>query len=696
MLLPALGGSALVWNTAMVFYQALLLLGYVYAHFSTRWLGQRQAWLHGALLLSGLIFVPIGVHVTHPELLSQTPVMGVLFTLLAHIGLPFFVVSASAPLLQRWYAGTDQADAANPYTLYAASNAGSMLALVAYPLLLEPTLRLSEQGWAWSVGYGALILLMLGSAFAANKRSAASQGASDPTPAPAWSQRAFWVLWAFIPSSLMLGVTHYMTTDLASVPLLWVIPLFLYLASFVVVFRDFQRASLRMIVGSTTAILFVQIATYATYERDPIYLVLALHLAGFTAVCLAFHRGLYESRPAADHLTDFYIWMSLGGVLGGAFVALASPHLFDTYFEYPLTLALALATLSTLKVFDAEGRLEVGLFALAGMTGLLAVLWLSWDTLDGNFRTLTLGLLALGPFFVHLARPIAAPIAVAIACLLVASPFARSERVIEARGPYGALGVKETQTQVGKFNVLVHGWTHHGAQSLDERLRALPLSYYHPTSPVGQVMEQHKGNTVVVGLGAGVMAAYGSEERPMTFFEIDPVVAGIAQDPKYFTYLRDCGERCEVQIGDGRLLAQNLDDATVQVFVLDAYNSDSIPIHLITLEAFDLYLQKLAPGGLALFHVSNKYIDLASVVANLAAQRKMVAVEQNHWLRESHLYELNVAPSRWVLVAKSPETLAPYLADPRWVTLEPDPDAPVWTDDYANLLWYLRISGVPE
>ncbi len=692
MILPSFGGSALVWNSAMVFYQALLLLGYVYAHFSIRWLGvERQPFVHLGLMLCGLVAFPLFISPDGVQYFDS-PSLSVVATLAIHVGLPFFIVSASAPMLQRWYAATDADDADNPYLLYAASNAGSLLALFAYPLILEPLFDLERQGLVWSLGYIGLIVLTAAVAFKA-PRTAVDKAVDAETVE--WRRRAKWVGLAFIPSSLLLGVTQYITADIASVPLLWVVPLMLYLVSFIVAFGGSEWPVSRRFVGLTTALLYILIAVIATHLRDPIWLLLLLHLAAFSAVCLVFHGAVYAIRPAAQNLTDFYIWVSVGGVLGGIFNALIAPNIFDSYFEYPLVLALATGTTWLVKSVDVEGRAETIALALAAVLSTALVFTIAWDTMGDLFRMATLVLLATAPFVLHFVRPVVTPIAMAVACLIVTSPIVRSESLVEVRSAYGSYRVVKSDTSMSDFHTLIHGWTNHGSQALREDLKDVPLSYYHPTSPMGEMVNSiHDGSQIaVIGLGAGVLAAYGGKQRKMLLLEIDPLVVELASNPKYFTYLDTCGTACDVRVGDGRLLLNDVPDNSLAAIVLDAYNSDSIPVHLITLEAFDLYLSKLKPGGIVIFHVSNKYLYLDRLVARLAHERQLDAFRQQHWLRQKHFYELNMSESDVVVVGKSNDAVERMRRDPRWKKLVADLSDPVWTDTYANLLPYLDLGS---
>ncbi len=707
MALPLLGGSPAVWNTALVFYQAALLVGYAYAHASTRWLGvRRQAALHFVLLLLPLLVLPIAIPNGWTPPTDTNPSLWLLGLLAVSVGLPFFAVSTSSPLLQKWFAATGHPAAADPYFLYAASNAGSLLALVAYPALVEPHWRLAEQSRWWAVGYGLLVALTAGCALWLWKsphvifaKAAAPTGAPSleqggaNSAAPTFRRRVRWVLLSFVPSSLMVSVTTYLSSDVAAVPLLWVIPLAIYLLTFVLVFARRALLPEALLKRAMPIILVALVLLLAMQATEPIALLMALHLLAFFTVAMVCHGEIARDRPATQHLTEFYLWMSVGGVLGGAFNALLAPLIFTTVAEYPVTLVLA--CLLGIRAAPTADRWKVlADFAAPALLGLL-----------------TLGLIVLVPRFLPPGDPLAAGLIFAppvlacffcsqrplrfglgLAAILLAGTFHQGEQgrlLYSARSFFGIHRV--TVDATAQFHVLVHGKTIHGMQSLEPGRRDEPLTYYHRTGPIGQLFAAYgaelKSPVAVVGLGAGSLASYGQPGQAWTFYEIDPVVEGLAKDPRYFTFLRDSPAKVEVVLGDARLSLLRAPKQAYGLIVLDAYSSDAIPVHLITREALRLYLDKLAPRGLLAFHISNLHLDLKPVLARLASDGGLFCRVQS---------DTNLSPaekaggkraSQWLVMARATEDLARLAADPRWEACPVEASKPaVWTDDYSSIL----------
>jgi len=700
LLLPKLGGTPSVWNTVMVFFQAMLLAGYAYAHFSFRKLGwPRQAWLHAALLGLAAWCLPFRLESGMDSTLP--PAWWVLLNLLQTIGLPVFALAATAPLLQTWFAGSNDPSAKDPYFLYAASNLGSFGALFGYPLLIEPQLRLQAQTQFWAFGYWGLAALMVGCAVLAGRHrraeapSEAPEGrraAEPPTRGQVWS----WIGLSFIPSSLMLGVTNYITTDVASVPLLWVIPLGAYLFTFVIAFGNYPAwldgVSSRAIPILALAVVFPLIVQ----ATEPVWVLLLLHLLFFLFATLKIHLKLSQSRPPAEHLTRFYLYLSVGGVLGGVFNALLAPVLFNSVVEYPLMILVA-----TLVAFPSRGTpgrtarlapITGGALVILTMMAAAAAISRASATNVG-IGNLIAGLVLLGSYLL-LRTPVRYTLA--IATLLVGVGLFRQWRSPVLERERNFFGVLRVVSDGPTLRRLYHGTTIHGVQSTRPERQCEPLSYYHREGPVGEIAKLHQqaqtGPEVgLIGLGAGAIIAYSQPGERWTLFEIDPAVATIAQDRRYFTYLGECARApFRIEIGDARLKLDAIPDDTFGLLYVDAFSSDVIPMHLLTLEATRLYRRKLSANGFLAFHISSRNFDLEPLVANLGRSvalrcfASMRSELSNEALGEGGL------EANWIVLV--PEGLAPVLLeDKAWREIRPGPDAPLWTDDFSSLLGVLKL-----
>jgi hypothetical protein len=705
MILPMLGGTPSVWNTAMVFYQTMLLLGYIYAHLATRWLGvRRQAILHIVLLLVPLVVLPIAVPAGWTPPATTNPIPWLLLLLLAAVGLPFFAISATSPLLQKWFAASRHRSAADPYFLYAASNLGSMLALVSYPLIVEPRLRLAEQSRLWAVGYGLLVMLIAGCAVLmlrsaqgpdapVSHERAVTQSSHRPLP---MGRRLRWIALSLVPSGLMLNVTTFLSTDIAAIPLLWVVPLALYLLTFILVFSRRTFLPHWLMIRAMPIVLLPLLITIMARATQPIALLIPLHLLVFFVVAMVCHGELAKDRPSTEHLTQFYLWMSFGGMLGGIFNALLAPLLFTTILEYPLTLVLACLIMPRDRAGRSDRRrrvldilLPLGLFILT--VGLVAAVQ-NGRTNPGNLGIgLMFGIPAL-LCFPFSRRPLR--FGLGIAGVLAASMLylgGQGQILYSERSFFGlnrvALGSDD------QYHLLIHGGTIHGMQSRDETRRREPLAYYYPSGPLGQLFADRQTDSswasepiAVIGLGTGSVACYALPGQPITFYEIDPVVEAIARDPRYFSFLRDCAPDAEVVLGDARLTLAGSQDRHYKLLVLDAYSSDAIPVHLITRQALELYLAKLAPGGVLAFHISNLHLDLEPVLGNLARDAGLAALYQNDVQLDAEDRARGKAPSQWLLMARDEADFGALAGDKRWKPARVEPGAPVWTDDFSSIL----------
>jgi spermidine synthase len=695
MVLPLLGGSPAVWNTCMLFFQAALLGGYLYAHLtSSRLTVRRQATVHLAALALAVLALPVSLRSAAPEG-GAAPIPWLLGVMAITVGAPFLVLSGTGPILQRWFSRSGHPQAADPYHLYAASNLGSALALIAYPLLMEPRMRLAGQSAAWTAGYAVLALLIAGCAALVWRTAGPSvsiDGAATVDDAPAAAarvtprERLIWIGLAFVPSSLLLGVTTFITTDLSPAPLLWVLPLALYLLSFTFVFaRRPLIPHAWMVAIHPSAIAVAVLLLTAGYLKKPSVAV-PMHLLALFVIAMAAHGELARRRPHVRYLTEFYLWISVGGVLGGVFNALVAPVAFNEIWEYPIVLTLAcLARPWPEQRLTWRGHLGFAVRAAAFAWGLLYLV-------DNDAMRPWLFLL-LAALLINLLNALLGRRPLWLAACIGAVLLVRAHSVVNEDGVllsertfFGRYKVVEYGHN-GGFHVLRHGSTLHGAQSLQPYRRREPLTYYLMHGPLGRVFaatgdRAGTRRVAVVGLGTGTTAAYARQGEDWTFYEIDPGIERIARDTAYFTYLSDSPARTRVVLGDARLSLARETDRTYDLILLDAFSSDAIPVHLMTREALDTYLARLAPRGLVVFHVSNRYLDLEPVVAALARDRGLVA-RAGVGPRDRRTYE---STSTWIALARTQADLGPLTADANWWTPRLRADVEPWTDDYSSLL----------
>ena len=699
MILPIFGGAPAVWITSLVFFQLMLLAGYAYVHATSRMLGTRkQAALHALLLLIPLVVLPIhilnGFGLTSP----LRPVSSVFLVLLASVGLPFFVVSTTAPLLQRWFGSTKHRLASDPFFLYAASNLGSIGALIAYPAIVEPRLHLDTQANAWSVGYGVLVVLVLACAVTIRRslpvNADAVESAEEEAPI-SWRRRLRWIALAAVPSSLMLSVTMHITTDIAPIPLLWVIPLTIYLGTFVLAFSPRTAFLYHFAWHALPFVVFIPLATILTGIIEPPGFIL-FHLAAFLLAALVCHGELASSRPGVRRLTEFYVWLAVGGAVGGLFNVVVAPIVFHTQAEYPL--ALILACLLRAARSPADSRVHLSDIALAVGLGIIAFLaefgvgffLARKGSLVFVVYALALPVVIALIFYRKPFRFSAAAAAISLSVILYPDPN-RSTVAIE-RSFYGVHRIENR----GAYRVLLNGNTHHGSQSLRPPRRCVPLSYYSQTGPLGDLFatftgDHAKSDFAIIGLGTGSTGGYARPGQRWTFYEIDPQIERIARNPRYFTFLRDCVPQARVIIGDARISLTRQPDRVHDVIVVDAFSSDAIPIHLVTNEAIDLYVRKLAPQGVLAFHISNRYVNLRRVLARLARDANLVAyVREDRDVTPLDFYEGKL-PSVWVMMARQPGDLGALSMDRRWLRFPADVSGASWTDNYSNVLETLKL-----
>ena len=709
MMLPLLGGAASVWITCLLFFQLTLLTGYIYAHLLERFVKLRsQIFVHALLMFAALVFLPIHFAGGPNEAAVRHPAIWLLGQLLVTAGIPFAVVSTTAPLLQNWLSKTSTASARDPYFLYAISNGGSLIALLGYPLFIEPHMGAHVQSSLWLAGYGALALMVFATSAmvwrnaepASQPRSSSFSGSENEgsqSNAPLWKTRIYWMAAACVPSALMLAVTNHILLNLASVPFLWVIPLAVYLITFMLAFGRRIRVStewMSRILPVVLLLLFPLVASSKSAGVRLNWVLMAGHIMVLLAGALLCHSALAASRPVPRYLTEFYFWIALGGAIGGAFTAVVAPFIFQTVFEYPLLVAMIAFFRSTPNAQDQINWRDWIYPAALGLLVAAIFLLFRWASVDITTNvTLPVSANAVIVLCAYLLRKRRFRFALALAVLifgyrLALPPLFEDDAELLYRGR-NFFGIKKVVFDVdSNMRKLLHGDTMHGLESLDPALAGQPLSYYHETGPVGDVMKmmserpnQHIG---VVGLGTGSIAGYTQPNRRITFFDVDPQVYTIAQG--FFTFLRRCGKNCEVVIGDGRLSIEKAGDHEFDLLILDAFDSDSIPAHLVSREAIRTYLSKLKPDGLLLFHVSNRFMDVESLVA---------AVVTDAALEARVRYDDDEEPtgkstSDYVAAARRSADLGSLAENENWSEVAKPQGIAPWTDDYSNMLTIIR------
>ena len=715
MVLPKLGGAPAVWNSAMLVYQALLLGGYAYAHWLGRFTVQRQAMIHVALFLVAALWLPIGIAQIAPPGPGQEA-LWVPLLLLASIGPVFLVVSAQAPLMQRWFAADPRAG--DPYYLYAASNLGSFVGLISYPALVEPNLPLAAQSWGWTAGYALLVLLVAASA-AARWHGRAAEAASDAVsidePRLTWRRLLHWLFIAAVPSGLMLSTTTHLTTDIVAMPLLWVLPLGLYLLSFVIAFSTMDRLTEIITFIAPAVLLAVGGLALLSTGGGSMLIALASLLMLFV-IATALHGYLYHLRPATQHLTLFYLVMSAGGVLGGLFAALFAPLIFDWVYEHPLLTLAAAMLLPLPAIFPWDKWLKLGAPTVRMAVVLLVAIaaFASWRMVGGwsgrldddvaiwGFGIFAIGLLVISWRWAYVT--ILALLMVGVGGWNTVQESFTGDRV---RSYFGVYTVTNYPGQ--KQRRLAHGTTLHGLQRTDPAHRREPTTYYGPKSGVGLTLAQAEAlagpdaAVGIVGLGAGTLACYRRPGQRWTIFEIDPVMVDIARDPEKFTFLSDCAGDTPIVIGDARLKIAEQPAARFDVLVIDAFSSDAIPLHLLTKEAIGIYQRALKPDGILLIHISNRFFGLEPVLAEEARARGWrAAIRLDPGPVEDGIGDLTA--SNWVALTTTPQRMRQLTGglrprekageDGAWVPLNARAGFERWTDDYASTLPVLMWSNL--
>ncbi|HLJ48505.1 MAG TPA: fused MFS/spermidine synthase [Bryobacteraceae bacterium] len=644
-ILPWFGGSAAVWTVALMFFQLTLLAGYLYTHFSFRFLGpHRQGILHMALLAASLFFLPILPSVSWKPVTEGDPTLRILTLLGATVGLPYFLLSTTSPLLQAWYVAARPG--AVPYRFFALSNAGSLLALISFPIAVEPVLATRVQALSWSWAYGAFVLLCGFVAFSASRLPAQQQSASEDvateslTPPP-WRTLILWTTLPACASALMMSITTHMTQNIAPIPFLWVLTLALYLLSFILCFeseRTYQR-----VVFIPLAVLALAAMSFANYYgAGNLHLKWSIPLfaIGLFVCCMVCHGEMARLKPHPRYLTSFYLSLAVGGAIGGLFVALAAPHIFTTYLELPVAMVVC-----AILIAVAWPRPIMALFVIV-LTGYLAY----YEVLD------------------------------------------RTKYVTSMRNFYGVLRIVDTpeDDENTALRKLINGTINHGVQLADPSRRDSPTSYYSPNSGVGRAFSFLRGRhgslrAGMIGLGAGVLASYCNPGDVFRFYEINPLDLAVAN--RFFTFLKDCRGDCRVVLGDARITLERQPPQQFDLLAVDAFSSDAIPVHLLTREAFVQYFRHLKPGGILAVHVSNRYLDLIPVVARNGEELRASELEVDDQGEDEDYY----SESNWILLSPDASLFEKEIGNVAWARHPLDrPGLRTWTDDFSNLYQILK------
>ena len=704
MVLPRLGGSPAVWSVAMVFFQSLLLGGYAYAHLLMQVKNRAiAAAVHVALLVTALLSLPLAVSTRFGAPPNSAYAFWLLGLFAVSIGLPFFALAANNPMLQAWFVRTGHPNGPDPYFLYASSNIGSFLALLSYPVLFEPVFSLRSQNLMWTAGYALLIVLIAGCGLLMLRAPAAAgvpHVEESDAPAPSFATKARWIFLAAVPSGLLIAVTAHISTDVAAAPLLWVLPLSLYLLTWVLVFQSRPLLPHRWMLMLQPLAIAGIVMLLAVGGEQNLLLTLGGHQLCFFVIAMACHGELARTRPPARYLTGFYVALSFGGMLGGLFAGLISPYAFSWVAEYPILLALA--ALCRPPADERWASLTRWYWALlaALAIGLLAPTYrdsgkmFAWLEEHRVWVAGSVGVLAALAALALNASRWKVFATVVLALVLIRFYPADDGRVETARSFFGVH--KILVTPHGQYHVLMHGTTIHGAQKFlnDDGSpvegRPEPITYYHRDGGIGQAIaavRERKGapplRVAVIGVGAGTLTCASEPGESWKFFDIDQTMVDTARDPKYFTYIRECEPDVKPVIGDARLTFAKEPDGVYDLIIVDAYSSDAIPIHLATEEAMQIYKSKLAPQGVVVMHVSNRHLELESVVVGIADANdlKSWVYNEDSGRDDEYIFSTDV-----VVSARDEADVGKLASSDKWAETEPTDGQRNWTDDYSNIL----------
>ena len=691
----------------MVVFQLLLLIGYCYAHLSNRFMPTlRQSMVHLVVLALALLLVPFGLKEARGIDPMDSPKTWLILTLIQSVGVPYLLFSSSAPILQRWISQTSHPLASNPYPLYSASNIGSVLGLLAYPFVLEPLFTTSQQFLVLSGGFVLFVLAVALCRVTLTKHYVVHE-ANDPLhqakAVVTRKQILLWVGLSFIPASLLYGVTSYIISDIASVPLIWIVPILLYLITYIFAFAD-STVKLGRWEAVFAALACVTILLFFLPAGGNLWVVL-IPLGAFFSGAFVFHRRLYDLRPATSALPLFYVMLALGGCLGGAFNVFIAPQIFTFPLEFPLVMNIGVIALLVLReagkpAADAVAKKPFPLKQTVIGLVAAALFFAVFQATEGMLKMAAVGLLAWSVSFLVMGwigwgmrgrNPL--PVIATIAALLITGVLyvkSNSDVLYAERNFFGVNRVMENLEK--KQRLYSHGVTVHGVQSTDEAIRLKPIAYYTPLKNVIAALPKNIQNEpiAVMGLGIGTIACYTKPNQVMDFYEIDEAVIRIAKDPKLFTYLSDCPGTHNTYLGDGRLEMLKTDDARYGMIIADAYSSDVIPVHLITREAIEMYGRKLKPNGVIAFNVSNRYLDLMPILATVSSKLGWYGISLRHQVDQ----EANpgVFSSRWIMLSPKKETVESLVGGElawEWLPAMPD-DKYYWTDQYTNFLSVIK------
>lgn len=687
--LPVIGGSPAVWTTAMLFFQTVLLGGYVYAHLSTRYFAMpAQIVVHFGIWALALAFLPPALP-DGWQLDANAPVALQTLGLFAlGVGVPFALLSSNAPLIQSWYARSGGPSADDPYFLYGASNLGSLMALMAFPLLAEPLFGASDIARGFAIGFIALGVGLATCGGMVFRRSRTEPHVTKPETTTLSSQTLMlWLVLAFVPSSLMLAVTSKISTDIGAVPLIWVIPLALYLLSFVFAFSKGRLLDVPVVTQISQLLAVLGLCLFVGVAGDYLSPVASGALVlTFFGLAVWSHRALYNARPAAHHLTTFYVTMSIGGALGGLFNSIIGPTLFSDHIEGTVTMIIALVL-----VFQPILNLTGATLSRGLLFGAIVAAAITCIALAIQADAVMLGALILAGWCGVAALRPALPALVVAICMVAALPVwvaAPDDRLFADRSFFGQHQVFDEDG----VRLYSNGTTLHGAQRLSDigAARPVPTTYYHPKGPMAQILRSALGQNAnsigIVGLGVGSLACYAAPGQDWHFYEIDRMVDHVARDTDMFTFLSRCTPEAPTHLGDARVVLEG-QSLGFDVLVIDAYSSDAVPVHLTTLEAMELYLERLNPGGVLVFHISNRYYDIGLPLARSAQTLGVYGWRQFQQGAETD--DPGYRPSDVAMIARHPADVAALLDSGYWEPLESDGGA-VWTDDKANPLSILK------
>jgi SAM-dependent methyltransferase len=713
MILPTLGGAPAVWNTCLVFFQALLLGGYLYAHFSIKWLGHKvQSIVHIGLLVATLCWLawrwvqnsgtPFSIP-TDQRIFSDTtedPTLQLLVLLAALIGLPFFVISTSAPLLQSWFSKTDHPNASNPFFLYAASNLGSMISLITYPFLINKYFSLTEQGQVWTQGFAGLVIGCTLCAAILWRRSSRQesqpfqQEIAPKSHGASYTSIMTWIVLSFIPSSLLIGETTFLASEVLSHPLLWVVTLSLYLLTFIIVFSSKPIISHASAIRMTPLAAILLVIVVAGKSNEPTWLVVGVHIVSFFLLALICHGELAKRKPEASQLTSYYLWMSFGGVLGGSFNSILAPILFKYIglVEYPLGL---IASLLVLGVAGGSLRKSSDWVFACGIAMIASVLLFVLPRDEAIVSNLIYGIPAI--LLLPIARNLPRFALGAAALILVGSldSGVNGRTLFLERNFYGVLKVTYDPTR--NANLIIHGNTLHSIQSRDPADALFPTCYFYAGGPMSTVFDHAVARSysqiAVAGLGAGGIACFAHPGQHWTFYEIDPAMKRVAEDPEYFTFMKECypegGATYEVKLGDARMELAMEPNEKFDIIVLNAFSSSSPPLHLLTEEAVEVYVSKLKPDGILAFNASNRHLELEPALAAIAKSKGLAFRNAKDVIKSVEEKKRGKMNSSIVLMARSEELLGPFSSDSQWSGI-PDKLPRVWTDQYTDILGSMK------